>query len=132
MDEVIKKDPRSRWIGIEGLQVGFACLTIKGSSNHFYFVTIPVSLCQDLAESIQGGCTPKYLPAAGLPGGRRVLLLGIEVYFRLCGPGHQFFDPGLNFFPLGIPFPFLPVIDGLPRGDHNIIMMVIRGPQRLT
>ena len=31
----IKKDPRSRWDRIEGLQVGFACLTINVSLNHF-------------------------------------------------------------------------------------------------
>jgi hypothetical protein len=63
MDEVIKKDPRSRWDRIEGLQVGFACLTIKGSPDSFYFVTIPVSLCQDFVGASKEGHAD--VPACG-------------------------------------------------------------------
>ena len=58
--------------------------------------------------------------------------LGIQVYLCLGGPGHQFFDLGLDLLSFRILFPRLPVLNTLPCGDHNIIMRVILCPKRFA
>jgi len=60
----IKKDPRSRWNRIEGLHVGFACLTIKVSLNHFKLFTIPAQVCQPFDYMLSITCSA-CLPQAG-------------------------------------------------------------------
>ena len=59
-------------------------------------------------------------------------ILCMKAYFYLCGPGHQFFNPGMDFTRFRNLFVFFPISNTLPGCDDNVILRVIPRSQHLT